>query len=491
MTDGVEKVDSIGFELRNGRGNSSSVNCMVMRNSDKTKDELSNRVIDFLIANNGIKRDGTKERIVAGIIPNTAPFIAVVALVPNVEPRELAKGIDKALGNLAAGMTGALQVCIHPAWPLDPYALYLELKCALWTCNDYVSKPRPAVGSVRVCHQSEPGSQWRGPEVVPLAEMRQLSMELLQAPANILTPATFADRVKAVATPLKTIQIIEFDETKLREMGMQLILATADGSVNRPRVLVVEYLPIERQAPIALVGKGVTFDSGGISIKPAKDMHMMKTDMGGAGICVSTVLAAAKQKLRLNMVAVVGLVENMPSGSAYRPGDVIKSYSGKMVEILDTDAEGRNVLADLMWYTGQKYRPPHMITVATLTGAIISALGHEWAGLYTKDSVLSGELLEAADSSSNKLWRMPLDNKTMATELKSPVADLRHMVRGRGAGSIYAAMFLNHFVHSKVGSWAHIDCAGTVYNMKKEVPTGWGPVLLNDWLVAVAKKQQV
>ena len=352
------------------------------------------------------------------------------------------------------------------------------------TSNEHVSTPRPAFTAIQVCHQHERGKAvWRGLETLPLAEMRLFSMHLVQAPANKLTPAAFVEQVKAMKIP--NIQMEVLDEGALMRMKMNLLLATADGSVNRPRVLVLKYLPLQDQAPVALVGKGVCFDSGGLSLKPSKNMHEMKTDMSGAAICVATVMAAAKQSLKLNMIAVVGLVENMPSGSAYRPGDVITSMSGQTVEILDTDAEGRNVLADIMWYSA-KFRPRRMITVATLTGAVIAALGHQWAAVYTKDDALSNELLAAAESSGDPLWRMPLSSRSMSAKLRSPVADLRHMVPNDGAGSIYAALFLSKFVHEDVGSWAHIDCAGTVYDKKTQMPTGWGPVLLNDWAVRFA-----
>ena len=431
-------------------------------------------------------------RASAGVVQIKPPFVLVTVPDEDAKPRAVATAVADAIEAHAPGVQGELRVCIHPGWPCDPHGLHLALQVALWSFSRHWTQPRPTLDAISVRYQNEQppaGRVWRGPQAITVGEMTRFNMDLVQEPANVLTPASFAKRVQDMARGIPNLRVAEMHEPELAKRGMNLLLASASGSVNRPRVVVLEYTPLADQRPVCLVGKGVTFDSGGISLKPPRKRHLMKTDMAGAAIAASAVLGAAKQGLQLNVVAVCGLIENMPSGSAYRPGDVLKTASGKTVEVLDTDAEGRNVLADCMHYAGTEFKPTAMVTLATLTGAITVALGSYWAGLYTASGTLASELLDASKSSEDGLWRMPLGPNAMLDKMRSPVADLRHMAYNERAGSVYAASFLGHFVSEHVGRWAHIDCAGTVFDDENETPTGWGTVLINDWLVARAQQR--
>jgi leucyl aminopeptidase len=239
-----------------------------------------------------------------------------------------------------------------------------------------------------------------------------------------------------------------------------------------------------RRQPVAFIGKGVTFDSGGISIKPASGMEDMKWDMAGAGTVVGLMTALAGRSAKVDAVGIIGLVENMPSGTAQRPGDVVRSYSGQTVEIINTDAEGRMVLADLLWYCQDKFNPRFMIDLATLTGAIIVALGHEYAGLFSNDDALSEQLAACGKATGEQVWRMPL-GAAYDRQLKSEIADMKH-VTGRPGSSITAAQFLQRFVNSK--PWVHLDIAGMAWSTKDApcIPKGataYGVRLL-DHLVA-------
>jgi leucyl aminopeptidase len=256
--------------------------------------------------------------------------------------------------------------------------------------------------------------------------------------------------------------------------------------VREARVVIMRWngAKASKAKPVAFLGKGVTFDTGGISIKPAGGMEDMKWDMAGAGTVIGLMAALAGRKAKVDAVGLVGLVENMPSGNAQRPGDVVKSYSGQTIEVINTDAEGRLVLADVMWYAQQKFDPKFMVDLATLTGAIIIGLGHEYAGLFSNDDALVGKLIEAGKATGEKLWRMPLDD-AYDKQIKSDIADMKN-VGGRPAGSVTAAQFLQRFVNNK--PWAHLDIAGMAWATKDSptVPKGASAfgVRLLDHLVA-------
>jgi len=313
-----------------------------------------------------------------------------------------------------------------------------------------------------------------------------LTRDLVSEPPNVLNPVEFAERCKALSNLGIKIDILGLKE--LTKLGFGALLGVAQGSVNEPRVVIMQWNGANpgrgKRQPVAFIGKGVTFDSGGISIKPASGMEDMKWDMAGAGTVVGLMAALAGRAAKVDAVGMIGLVENMPSGSAQRPGDVVRSYSGQTVEIINTDAEGRMVLADLLWYCQDKFNPRFMIDLATLTGAIIVALGHEYAGLFSNDGDLSAQLAESGKTTGEQVWRMPLD-PAFDRQLKSEIADMKH-VTGRPGSSITAAQFLQRFVNGK--PWVHLDIAGMAWSTKDApcIPKGataYGVRLL-DHLVA-------
>jgi leucyl aminopeptidase len=282
----------------------------------------------------------------------------------------------------------------------------------------------------------------------------------------------FAERAKKLEEEAGVeVEILDADE--LAKLKMGALLAVAQGSVRPARVAVMQWhgAKSKRSKPIAFIGKGVVFDTGGISIKPAAGMEDMKGDMGGAACVIGLMHALAERKANVNAIGIIGLVENMPSGTATRPGDIVTAHSGQTVEILNTDAEGRLVLADLISYAQERFKPRLIIDLATLTGAIMVALGKEYAGLFSNDEKLANELIEASNVTGEKIWRMPLD-KAYDKMLESKNADIKN-IGGRWAGACTAAAFIKYFV--KDTPWAHIDLAGTAMDApKSEINPSWG-----------------
>jgi len=307
-----------------------------------------------------------------------------------------------------------------------------------------------------------------------------MTRDLVSAPANHLTTTEFANRIKDMGDLGLKVTILE--EADLEKHGMGCLLSVGQGSVSPSKVAVMEWMGGNKDdAPLALVGKGVVFDTGGISLKPAAGMEDMTMDMGGAGVVTGTMRALALRKAKANVVGLVGLVENMPSGNATRPGDVVTSMKGDTVEVINTDAEGRLVLADVMWYAQKTYKPAGMIDLATLTGAIIIGLGHENAGVFSNDDPICNKFLRAAEAEGEGAWRMPM-GRAYDEMLKSQIADVKN-VGGRAAGSITAAQFLQRFV-TEGTPWIHLDIAG-VASVKSDTPhapkgaSGWGVMALN------------
>lgn len=308
-----------------------------------------------------------------------------------------------------------------------------------------------------------------------VAEGVHMTRDLVNEPANILTTTDFANRLAEMESLGLKVEVLE--EDALAELGMRTLLSVGQGSVSPSKVVVMKWDGGEKDAaPLALVGKGVVFDTGGISLKPAGGMEEMTMDMGGAGVVAGTMRALALRKAKANVVGLVGLVENMPSGEATRPGDVVKSMKGDTVEIINTDAEGRLVLCDVMWYAQERFKPAGMIDLATLTGAIIIGLGHENAGVFSNDDTLCNAFLKAASAEDEGAWRMPL-GKGYDDLLKSRIADMKN-IGGRPAGSITAAQFLQRFVKEDT-PWIHLDIAGVALlsgasSYAPKGATGWG-----------------
>ncbi len=338
---------------------------------------------------------------------------------------------------------------------------------------------------------------------VTLADAVSLTRDLVSEPANVIYPELLAAEAKKLAKLGVKVEVL--GETQMKKLGMNALLGVGQGSARESQLVVMQWNGAAKPeaegkkdkkdkkarkgddhgaAPIAFLGKGVTFDSGGISIKPAAGMEDMKWDMGGSAVVIGLMMALAGRKAKVNAVGVIGLVENMPSGTAQRPGDVVTSMSGQTIEVINTDAEGRLVLADALWYTKDRFKPRFMIDLATLTGAIVIALGEEKAGLFSNDEELADRLRAAGEAVNEPLWRMPLGEE-YDKKIKSDIADMKN-VGNRGAGSITAAQFLKRFVNDT--PWAHLDIAGVAWSKTDRAVTpkggtGFGVRLL-DRLVA-------
>lgn len=285
--------------------------------------------------------------------------------------------------------------------------------------------------------------------------------DLVTEPSNILYPETISNKVFDELSKLD-IKVRILSEVELQDLGMGALLAVGQGSTKPSKVVVMEYFGKDDTSdPIILVGKGVTFDTGGISLKPAQGMEKMKYDMGGSAVVAGAIRGLGAMKADVNAVGIVGFVENMPDGNAIKPGDVVKSMSGKTIEVLNTDAEGRLVLADCLWYAHQNYKPKYLVDFATLTGAIIYALGNEYAGLFSNDDNLAEKLIKSGAAVNEKLWQFPL-HSNYDKEMNSNIADMQNISKTPGAGSITAGQFLKRFV--KDIPWAHIDIAGVTWN---------------------------
>lgn len=316
-------------------------------------------------------------------------------------------------------------------------------------------------------------------DAAALAEGVFFTRDLVNEPANVLTTTDFADRLLAMRELGLEVEVIE--EKKLAKLGMRALLAVGQGSESPSKVVVMRWNGAGDQAPLALVGKGVVFDSGGISIKPAAGMEEMTMDMGGAGVVAGVMRTLALRRAKANVVGLVGLVENMPDGRAQRPGDIVKSMKGDTIEVINTDAEGRLVLADVLWYAQQEYKPAAVIDLATLTGAVIIALGHDNAGVFANDDALADGILSAARAEGEGAWRLPL-GPSYDSLIKSRLADMKN-TGGRAAGSITAAQFLQRFIKQDQ-PWAHIDIAGVTLppsatDLAPKGATGWGVMTLD------------
>ncbi len=308
-----------------------------------------------------------------------------------------------------------------------------------------------------------------------------LTRDLVSEPGNILHPDEYARRI--VKLRKFGLKVTVYDQKKLKRMGMNALLGVGQGSVRGSYLVTIEWKGTKSKSkPLAFVGKGVCFDTGGYSLKPAKFMEDMTYDMAGSATVVGLMKTLALRKSKINAVGVVGLVENMVSGNAQRPGDIVKSYSGKTIEILNTDAEGRLVLADALTFTEEKFKPQFIVDLATLTGAIIVSLGSEYAGLFSNNDKLSKQLIDAGESVEEKLWRMPL-NENFDKLINSKNADMQNINYVGGAGSTTAAQFLQRFIINKT-PWAHLDIAGMAFSkyggaLNSGGATGYGVRLLN------------
>ena len=319
------------------------------------------------------------------------------------------------------------------------------------------------------------------PSLAALADAVSFTRDLVSEPANVLYPAEFARRVKALESLGLEVEVL--GEPEMSKLGMGSLLGVGQGSTRESQLVVIRWNGARDKTaqPIAFVGKGVCFDTGGISIKPANGMEDMKWDMGGAGAVAGLMHVLASRKAAVNVVGILGLVENMPDGAAQRPGDVVTSMSGQTIEVINTDAEGRLVLADAIWYCQDRFKPKFIVDLATLTGAIITALGNDYAGLFANDDELAANLLDASQKEGEPLWRLPLPEQ-YNKQIESQIADVKN-VGGPPGGSITAALFIQKFVNGT--PWAHLDIASTAWKKSSTTPTipegatGYGVRLLN------------
>ena len=312
-----------------------------------------------------------------------------------------------------------------------------------------------------------------------------LARDLVSEPPNVLTPKAYVQEIKKLSKIGLKIKV--YDEKEMKKLGLNALLGVGQGSVNESYLVTLEWNGKKNinKNPLAFVGKGVCFDTGGISLKPARFMEEMKYDMAGSAVVVGLLKSFALRKAKINAVGVVGLVENMPGGNAQRPGDIVKSYSGKTIEVLNTDAEGRLVLADALTFTEKKYKPKFIIDLATLTGAIIISLGEEYAGLFSNSDELSNKIFKASKNVNEKVWRLPL-HKNYDKLINSNIADVQNINYAGGAGAITAAQFLQRFILNKT-PWAHLDIAGMAFskkaaNLNPGGATGFGVRLLNNFV---------
>jgi leucyl aminopeptidase len=354
------------------------------------------------------------------------------------------------------------------AWRIDTYRTRIP------------EKAKPTLTAVTLVNAPD-GTEaaWKGQDAV--TQGLDLTRELVSEPPNIVYPESFVQRVKKSVEGLG-LEITVLGEDEMRKLGMGALLGVSQGSAREGQLLALKWNGKGAGDPdLALVGKGVTFDTGGISIKPAAGMEDMKWDMGGAGAVVGAMKALATRKAKANVIGVCGLVENMPDGNAIRPGDILTSMSGQTIEVLNTDAEGRLVLCDAIWWVQKTHRPKTIVDLATLTGAMIISLGNEHGGLFSNDDGLADELLAAGNATGDLLWRFPLSDAYNKL-IDSPIADMKN-VGPRGAGSITAAQFIKRFVEDGV-KWAHLDIAGMVWADKPgpnhdKGATGYGVRLLD------------
>jgi leucyl aminopeptidase len=423
---------------------------------------------------------GKRNELVPIVGPAT-PSVSRIVLAGLGKPAAIdARGLEDIGGTLVAHLNGVgetaatLAIDIGEAAGLSASlaAAHLAFGAALrgYRFDKYRTTERPerkpSLASLSVAGPAAAAARQAYKEFAAAAEAVAFTRDLVSEPANIVYPQTLAEQAAGLSSFGVEVEIL--DETRMAELGMNAILGVAQGSVRPPRLVVMRWNGGAKDAPpLAFIGKGVTFDTGGISIKPAAGMGEMKWDMAGAGVVIGLMRLFAARGAKVNAVGVAGLVENMPSGSAMRPGDIVTSMSGQTIEVLNTDAEGRLVLADALWYCQDRFKPALMIDLATLTGAIIVALGHDHAGLFANDDALADRLAAAGKAVGEKLWRLPLDD-TYNRAIDSDAADVKNIAGDRAAGSIIGAQFVQRFVN-KV-PWAHLDIAGVAWS-KKDTPT--------------------
>lgn len=388
----------------------------------------------------------------------------------------LVAALEKAKDAAAAVLVdGATEAALSPAALAAEMAFAARLRAYRFDKYRTKEKPeaKPALESLTFHCADHDAAAAAFAAAGPVAEAVAFARDIVSEPANVIYPASLTERVKTLETLGAKVEVLEPDA--LTALGMGALLGVAQGSANTPRVAVIRWdgAPDDKdRGPVAFIGKGVTFDSGGISIKAASGMEDMKWDMAGSAAVIGVMHALAGRKAKVNAVGVVGLVENMPSGTAQRPGDVVTSMSGQTIEVINTDAEGRLVLCDCMHYAQTTFKPRLIVDVATLTGAIVASLGREYAGLFASDDKLAADLTAAGAAVGEQLWRMPL-GEAYDKDINSDIADMKNIGTPGIGGAITAAQFLKRFV-TEDRPWAHIDIAGMAWSKKDSAVTPKG-----------------
>jgi leucyl aminopeptidase len=432
-------------------------------------------------------KSGTTLELVAPTGLNL-PRLVVIGLGKETDPkpRDLVKLGGIAMGKIPAKAATATIVAEFETGALKPAQtadLVLGARLRAYRFDTYKTQrkeddERADKVDVGFACANPAAAQAAWDEKLGLADGVVLARDLINEPANVLFPSEFARRASALSKLGVGVEVL--DVAAMKRLGMGALLGVGQGSSHDSRLVVMRWNGGEQGgAPVAFIGKGVCFDSGGLSIKPAQGMEDMKGDMAGAACVVGLMHALAARKAKVNAVGAIGLVENMPDGRAQRPGDIVKTMSGQTIEIINTDAEGRLVLADVLHYVNKRFKPKFMINLATLTGAIVVALGQEYAGLFCNDDKLADRLIKAGEETGERVWRMPLGPE-YDKMIDSKFADMKNAA-GRGAGSITAAQLLQRFVGKT--PWAHLDIAGTAIgslqtDINKSWASGWGVRLL-------------
>lgn len=400
-------------------------------------------------------------------------MVATDVLVVKMPKKVTIDDARQAGANLGKAAAGANLLILAGS---DKRASEIAFGCALrqYSFHDHKTSDAPELGKLTVMVTNPDETSTNYASKAAIAEGVFFTRDLVNEPSNVLTTSEFADRLVALKELGMKVKVLE--EKDMEKLGMHSLLGVGQGSESPSKIVIMEWNGGGKEQPFALVGKGVVFDTGGISIKPAAGMEEMTMDMGGAGVVAGVMKTLALRKAKANVVGLVGIVENMPDGKAQRPGDVVKSMKGDTIEVINTDAEGRLVLADVLWYAQETFKPSGMIDLATLTGAIIIGLGHENAGVFSNNDDLSRKFIKAAAVEREGAWRMPL-GKAYDKLIDSRIADIKN-TGGRPAGSITAAQFLQRFVDEDM-PWIHLDIAGvalvkTETDFAPKGATGWG-----------------
>lgn len=425
--------------------------------------------------------DGSKGKtlLVLGAGDNAPARVVLTGLGPDApSPLDLNKAGASILAEVSTRGDASLTLVPHDGSAASAAALVEGAAMRAYRFDAYRTRlkddQKQSISSiVGACSDPSAGADAMA-DVAGRVSGHYLARDLKHEPANILYPVAFAQRLKDELEPLG-VEVTIIDQAQMEKEGWGALLGVGQGSVRDSAVVVMHWKGAsggEHDDPVCFVGKGVCFDTGGISIKPAGGMEDMKWDMGGAAAVSGLMKTLATRKAKANVVGLVGLVENMPDANAQRPGDIVTSLSGQTIQVLNTDAEGRLVLADVLWHAQEKYKPRFIVDLATLTGAMLVALGHEKAGVFSNDDELANQLFDASEATGEYVWRMPLGQEYNKM-LDSKEADMRNIGGGRWGGSITAACFLERFIQ-KGQKWAHMDIAGVVWTDKPKPMVGVG-----------------